>query len=76
MTLKEVMDALESYGNEQTKKIFMNHGAKEPFFGVKVADLKVLQKRLRRIKNWLNNYLIREMETPCIWLDLLQMKNP
>lgn len=48
MTLQEVMTALESYGNEQTKKIFMKHGAKEPFFGVKVGDMKVLQKKIKK----------------------------
>ncbi|OZM56305.1 DNA alkylation repair protein [Lottiidibacillus patelloidae] len=40
MTLEEMMDKLEQLGSEQTKKTFMNHGAKEPFYGVKVGDLK------------------------------------
>jgi 3-methyladenine DNA glycosylase AlkD len=45
MTLNEVLAQLEQYGDEQTKKTLMRHGAKEPFFGVKVADLKkILQK--------------------------------
>jgi 3-methyladenine DNA glycosylase AlkD len=41
------MSALAARGSESTKRIFAKHGAKEPFFGVKVADLKVLQKRLK-----------------------------
>ncbi|MDP5276034.1 DNA alkylation repair protein [Chengkuizengella axinellae] len=40
MTYEEVMAKLEELGNEQTKKIFKNHGAVEPIYGVKVGDLK------------------------------------
>lgn len=47
MTLDEVMAALAAKGSESTKKIFLKHGAKEPFFGVKVADLKVIAKRIK-----------------------------
>ena len=47
MTLKEVMQELESYGNPATKKVLMNHGAKEPFFGVKVADMKKILKKVK-----------------------------
>jgi len=42
MEKHEVMHALSKFGNEQTKKIFTRHGAREPFFGVKVGDLKTL----------------------------------
>ncbi len=48
MTVKEVMAELEQYGNESTKKIFLKHGAKEPFFGVKVADLKKIVKKVKK----------------------------
>lgn len=48
MTLTEIMQELESYGNEQTKKTLMKHGAKEPFFGVKVADLKKILKKTKK----------------------------
>lgn len=45
MTVHEIMIALENLGDAQTKKTLMRHGAQEPFFGVKVADLKkILQK--------------------------------
>lgn len=47
MTLDDVMTTLASKGSASTKKIFLRHGAKEPFFGVKVADLKVLQKAIK-----------------------------
>jgi 3-methyladenine DNA glycosylase AlkD len=48
MTLDEVMAELAAKGSEQTKKTFLRHGAKEPFFGVKVGDLKVIQKRVKK----------------------------
>ncbi|MFD1019789.1 DNA alkylation repair protein [Thalassobacillus hwangdonensis] len=40
MTYDEIMTQLESLGSEQTKKTLMRHGAKEPFYGVKIGDLK------------------------------------
>ena len=48
MTAKEVLKELESYGNPGTKKVLLNHGAKEPFFGVKVADLKKILKKTKK----------------------------
>ena len=39
-TVNEITEALENFGDEQTKKTLMLNGAQEPFFGVKVADLK------------------------------------
>lgn len=48
MTVNEVMLELETFGNEQTKKIFKRHGAREPFFGVKVGDLKKIVKKVKK----------------------------
>lgn len=47
MTLEQTMAELAAKGSESTKRIFAKHGAKEPFFGVKVADLKIVQKKIR-----------------------------
>ena len=47
MTATDVLTQLKKLGSEQTKKTLMRHGAKEPFFGVKVADLKTLQKKIK-----------------------------
>ncbi len=47
MTVDEVMQELERLGNPGTKKVLMRHGAREPFFGVKIADLKKLHKRFK-----------------------------
>ena len=48
MTAKDVLAQLKALGTEQTKKTHTRHGAKEPFFGVKVGDLKVLQKKIKK----------------------------
>lgn len=47
MKLKEAMAALAAKGSESTKRIFLKHGAKEPFFGVKVADMKIIAKQIK-----------------------------
>lgn len=47
MTLPEVMQALEKMGSEQTRRIYANHGATGPMFGVKVGDLKKLLPKLK-----------------------------
>ena len=47
MTKKEVMLELAGFGNEQTKKVLTRHGAREPFFGVKVGDLKTIVKKIK-----------------------------
>ena len=48
MTLDEVMVTLEKLGSEQSKKVLTRHGAREPFFGVKIADMK--KELARKIK--------------------------
>ncbi|HHT26549.1 MAG TPA: DNA alkylation repair protein [Firmicutes bacterium] len=46
MTYTEVMQALEALGREQTKQIYIRHGAREPLFGVLTGDMKPLAKRI------------------------------
>jgi len=41
------MSALAAKGSDTTKKILVKHGVQEPFFGVKIADLKPLHKQLK-----------------------------
>ncbi|MGV8880500.1 MAG: DNA alkylation repair protein [Sphingobacteriaceae bacterium] len=48
MTANEILIELEKYGDAQTKKTLSKHGAKEPFFGVKVADLKTILKKTKK----------------------------
>lgn len=47
MNLEQIMHQLETYGNPGIKKVLVNHGAREPFFGVKVEDLKKIQKQVK-----------------------------
>ena len=48
MTSQEIMQQLSDWGSENTKRILMKHGAPEPFFGVKVADLKKIKRKLKK----------------------------
>jgi len=48
MTVNEIMTELQSLGSEGIKKIFLKHGIKEPLFGVKISDLKTLQKKIKK----------------------------
>jgi len=48
MTTEQIMKELEKKGSESIRKIFLNHGAKGPMFGVKVGDLKVIQKKVKK----------------------------
>jgi len=48
MNLKEVLKELESYGNEATKRVYLNHGVREPLYGVKVQDMKKIVKKIKK----------------------------
>jgi 3-methyladenine DNA glycosylase AlkD len=47
MTSAEVMTQLKSLGSESIKKVLVKHGAREPFYGVKVEELKKIQKKIK-----------------------------
>ena len=48
MNVKEVMAELRGMGSEQTKKTLMTHGAPEPFYGVKISDMKTIVKKVKK----------------------------
>ncbi len=48
MTVAEIMTELEAMGSDGIKKILLKHGVKEPFFGVKVEQLKTIQKKIKK----------------------------
>jgi 3-methyladenine DNA glycosylase AlkD len=48
MTATQIMEELKKKGSENIKRIFLNHGAREPLFGVKVGDLKTIQKKVKK----------------------------
>ena len=47
MTLAQVLAELEANGKEQTRKTYARHGIDLPMFGVSVADLKVIAKKIK-----------------------------
>ena len=48
MTAKEIVAELRTFGSESIKKVLRNHGVQEPFFGVKIGDMKKIQKRIKK----------------------------
>ncbi len=49
MPLNEILNELRSLGSKSYKKLLMkNYGVKEPCFGVKIGDLKKIQKRIKQ----------------------------
>lgn len=46
-TVSKIMSELKKKGSAQTRKIYTNHGAAGEMFGVKVADLKVIAKKIK-----------------------------
>jgi len=47
MTAGEIIEELKRLGTESVRKVLRNHGAGEPVFGVKIGDLKKIQKRIK-----------------------------
>jgi len=47
MTQDEIMQQLQQFGHESIKKVLIKHGAREPFYGVKVEDLKKIVKKVK-----------------------------
>ena len=48
MTAVEIVEELRQLGKEGYKKILLNHGVPEPLFGVSVAEMKKIQKRIKK----------------------------
>jgi 3-methyladenine DNA glycosylase AlkD len=48
MTAAQIVAELKPLGKDSYKKILLSHGVKEPLFGVKIEDLKKIQKRIRK----------------------------
>jgi hypothetical protein len=51
MEFEEIMLFLEQHGSEQSRRIYGNHGVPGPIYGVKVSDLKILQKKIKKDYN-------------------------
>src|SRR5436309_3212101 len=48
MTAKEIVAQLKPLGQDGYKKILLNHGVPEPLFGVKIDELKKIQKKVKK----------------------------
>lgn len=48
MNAKSLLDELKSSGRESYKKVLLNHGVREPCFGVAISELKKFQRRIKR----------------------------
>lgn len=47
MNTSQVMSELKKKGSAQTRKIYARHGAPDDMFGVKVADMKTIAKKIK-----------------------------
>lgn len=50
MNTAEVINEIRKACNESAKKMYLKHGAVEPFYAVKVEDLKKIQKKVKENK--------------------------
>lgn len=48
MTAEEIVKQLGPLGTQGYKRILLNHGVPEPIFGVKIEELKKVQKRIKK----------------------------
>src|SRR6201997_5122095 len=48
MTADEIVKQLRPLGKDSYKKVLLNHGIQEPLFGVKIEDLKKIQKKIKK----------------------------
>ena len=48
MTAREILSQLKQMGTESTRKILEKHGAPSGQYGVKVEDLKKIQKKIKK----------------------------
>jgi 3-methyladenine DNA glycosylase AlkD len=48
MTVQQIMTELQSMGNDSIKALLMKHGIKEPLFGVKIEQLKTIEKKVKK----------------------------
>src|SRR5262249_13888466 len=48
MTADEIVEEIRPLGSDSYKKVIFKHGVQEPCFGVKVEELKKIQKRVKK----------------------------
>jgi len=48
MKFDEIMEFLKAHENPNGKKVLMRHGARDPFYGVRIGDLKQVVKKVKK----------------------------
>ena len=48
VTAKEILEEIRPLGRNSYKRVMLNHGVKEPFFGVKISELQKIVKRIKK----------------------------
>jgi 3-methyladenine DNA glycosylase AlkD len=48
MNAQSILEEIEPLGSDGYKRILFNHGVKEPCYGVKIEELKKIQKRIKK----------------------------
>src|SRR5436190_22676676 len=48
ITVETVMAELQKMGSPAIKKVLAAHGAREPFFGVRIGDMKAIVKKVKK----------------------------
>jgi 3-methyladenine DNA glycosylase AlkD len=48
MTFEEIMQFLKEHENPDSKQVLMRHGARDPFYGVRIGDLKKVVKKVKK----------------------------
>ena len=71
MTAEEIVAQLRALGKDTYKKVLLNHGIKEPLFGVKIEDLKKIQKKIKKDHRLAldSTCTIPAFTMRCIWPD-------
>lgn len=47
MNANDILEELRPLGSDSYKRVMFNHGVKEPFYGVKIGDMKTIVKRIK-----------------------------
>src|SRR5262249_22012252 len=48
MTAAEIVEQLKGLGSDGYKRVMSNHGIQEPFYGVKIEDMKKIQGKVKK----------------------------
>src|SRR5438067_10793504 len=48
MSAQAIVEELSKLGSDSYKRVIFNHGIREPCYGVKIEELKKIQKRIKK----------------------------